>query len=173
MSLILIVIIAVLALSLAILTGYLLIVQGNDGNGEAELEKDGQPINGEETIEIPSEKDLVKVSLYDSPRYFNLKSRDSEKSSIIQANVTLKCYKVLKRDKEIIISDMVKARSEEIQELIVRFFMTLTADEVKDPAIMDNAKVELANQINTLLNEGLEKTEDVVYRVVFSEWLFQ
>ncbi len=173
MSLILIVIIAVLALSLAILAGYLLIVQGSNGNGDAELAKDGQSINGEDTIQIPSEDDLIKISLYDNPRYFNLKSVNSDKSSIIQANVTLKCYKVLKRDKEVNVPNMVNARSEEIQELIVRFFMTLTADEVKDPTIMDNAKIELANQINMLLNEGLEKTEDVVYRVVFSEWLFQ
>jgi flagellar basal body-associated protein FliL len=79
----------------------------------------------------------------------------------------------LKRDKEVVVADMVTARIEEIQELIVRFFMTLTAEDVKDPDIMDKAKEELSNQINALLNEGIEKPEDVVYRVVFSEWLFQ
>lgn len=170
-SFILIAIIAVLAISLAILAGYLFVIQGSKGNGD-ELE-DGQTINGEGIIEIPSEEDLIKISLYDSPRYFNLRNTNSEKSSIIQANVTLKCHKTLKRDKEVVVADMVTARIEEIQELIVRFFMTLTAEDVKDPDIMDKAKEELSNQINALLNEGIEKPEDVVYRVVFSEWLFQ
>lgn len=170
---ILIVIIAVLAISLAILAGYLFVIQGSNGNGAGDL-IDGHPANGENSIEIPSEDDLVKISLYDSARYFNLRNADTEKKpSIIQANVTLKCYKALKRDKEIIVVDMVTARSEEIQELIVRFFMTLTAEDVKNPTIMDKAKEDLANQINALLNEGIEKPENVVYRVVFSEWLFQ
>ncbi|NLV35161.1 MAG: flagellar basal body-associated FliL family protein [Clostridiaceae bacterium] len=173
LSIILIVIIAVLAVSLAILAGYLFVIQGSNGNGDGDLAGD-HPANGENAPEIPSEEDLVKVSLYDGARYFNLRNVDSDKkASILQANVTLKCYKALKRDKDIIVADMVTARSEEIQELIVRFFMTLTAEDVKDPAIMDKAKEDLTYQINALLNEGIEKPEDIVYRVVFSEWLFQ
>lgn len=85
----------------------------------------------------------------------------------------MKCHKTLKRDKKIIVEDMINSRLEEIQELVVRFFMTRTVDDIKDVEMLDRAKDELAEQINSLLNEGVEKPEDVVYKVIFSEWLFQ
>ncbi len=169
---ILIVIVAVLALSLAALAGYLVIVQGSssnaNGTGEENLTE-----NGEKIKEIPKEEELVKIPLYSDARYFALKKADPDSTSIIQANVTLKCYKTLKRDKKAVVSDILAARSEEIQELVVRFFMTLTAQEVEDLAVLDRAKEDLTNQINSLLNEGEEKPEDIVYKVIFSEWLFQ
>jgi flagellar basal body-associated protein FliL len=169
---ILIVIVAVLALSLAALAGYLLIVQGNPGSGD-DTRQDGTGDNGEKIKEIPKEEDLVKISLYDGSKYFTLKKSGPDDSSIIQVNVTLKCHKTLKRDKKIIVEDMINSRLEEIQELVVRFFMTRTVDDIKDVEMLDRAKDELAEQINSLLNEGVEKPEDVVYKVIFSEWLFQ
>jgi len=163
---ILIIIVAVLALSLAALAGYLFIVQGGQSNENA--------VTGEKSEIIPSEDELIKISLFNEARYFNLKkSSDNSKSSIIQANVTLKCYKKLKNNKKAVVEELVAARTEEIQELVVRFFMTLTSEDVKDLDVMDAAKENLTKQINELMNEGVEKPEDVVYRVVFSEWLFQ
>ncbi len=169
---IMIVIVAVLALTLAALAGYLLIVQGGSGGAktEAEVTAEGE---GEKTVNIPKEEELVKIPLFSEAKYFNLKSTNPDRTSIIQVNVTLKCYKTLKRDKKAIVTDLVAARSEEIQELVVRFFMTMTADEVEDLAVMDKAKQELTTQINILMNEGEKKPEDIVYRVIFSEWLFQ
>ena len=169
---IMIVIVAVLALALAALAGYLLVVQGGSGADKTKTEATAEG-EGEQTIKVPKEEELVKIPLFSEAKYFNLKSTNPDKTSIIQANVTLKCYKTLKRDKKAVVSDLVTARSEEIQELVVRFFMTMTADDVKDPAVLDKAKQELTNQINTLMNEGEEKPEDIVYRVIFSEWLFQ
>ncbi len=51
--------------------------------------------------------------------------------------------------------------------------MSRTVDEIKDVEMLDRAKEELADQINSLLNEGLDRPENIVYRVIFSEWLFQ
>jgi len=167
---ILIIIVAVLTLSLAALAGYLFIVQGS-ARGRAEVDENGIPI--EEAREIPSEDELIKIPLYDSARYFNLKKSDTDKTSIIQVNVTLKCYKELKNNKKAVVSEIIAARSEEIQELVIRFFMTLTSEDVKDLAVMDAAKENLTKQINDMLNEGVEKPEDVVYKVIFSQWLFQ
>lgn len=167
---ILIIIVAILALSLAALAGYLFIVQGAS-RGQAEVNEDGVPV--EDIKEIPSEEELVKISLYDSARYFNLKNTSTDsKNSIIQVNVTLKCYKTLKRDKKAVVAEMVTARAEEIQELVIRFFMTLTAEDVEDLTVMDRAKEDLTKQINDLMNEGIVEPEDVIYRVVFSQWLF-
>jgi len=167
---ILIVIVAVLALSLAAIAGYMFIVQGTSRN-DRKASNDGVLL--EDGKDVPSEDELVKISLYDSARYFNLKNDNSDKASIIQVNVTLKCYNKLKRDKKANVQEIVAARSEEIQELVVRFFMTLTSDDVKNPAMMDMAKENLTKQINDLLNEGIEEKEDIVYKVVFSQWLFQ
>lgn len=169
---ILIIIVAVLALSLAALAGYLFIVQGSSGGGKENTEE-SQTSEGEQVKEIPKEEDLVKVPLYASTRFFNLKNADPEKTSIIQVNVTLKCHKTLKRDKKAVVADMITGRTEEIQELVVRFFMTLTAEDVKDPSVLDKAKEDLTNKINTLMNEGVKEPEDIVYKVIFSEWLFQ
>lgn len=166
---ILIVIVAVLALSLAAIAGYMFIVQGMSRNNKAGEDA----ILLEDAKEVPGEDELIKISLYDSARYFNLKNENSDKSSIIQVNVTLKCYNKLKLNKKADVEKIITGRSEEIQELVVRFFMTLTADDVKNPAMMDMAKEKLTNQINDLLNEGIEEKEDIVYKVVFSQWLFQ
>jgi flagellar basal body-associated protein FliL len=170
---ILIVVVAILTLSLAALAGYIFIVQGSLGGGSKETEGGLAASAGEHEKQIPKEDDLIKVPLYDSARYFNLKSDGSSKTPIIQANVTLKCYKTLKNNKKKDVEEMVAARSEEIQELIVRFFMTLTEDDVKNPAILDKSKEDLTEKINALMNEGVDKPEDVVYKVIFSEWLFQ
>lgn len=170
---ILIVIVAVLALTLAALAGYLLIVQGKSGGEENTKKGAVGEENGEKIREIPKEEDLVKISLYDGAKYFALKKSKPDDSSIIQVNVTLKCYKTLKRDKKLAVEDLISSRKEEIQELVLRFFMTRTVDDIKDVEMLDKAKEELAGSINSLLNEGVEKPEDVVYRVIFSEWLFQ
>lgn len=167
-SFILIIIVAVLALTLAALAGYLFISQGSSNS-----DKNAVTANGETARDIPKEEDLVKIPLYDNERFFNLKSTDPGKTSVIQVKVTLKCYKSLKHDKKAVVSEIISSRSEEIQELVVRFFLTLTADQVKDPAIMDKSNEDLTKQINSLLNEGNRDPEDVVYKVIFSEWLFQ
>lgn len=166
---ILIVIVAVLALSLAALAGYLLIVQGNSGGRGNDLQ-DG---NREEADVVPKEEDLLKISLYDGAKYFTLKKANQNDSSIIQVNVTLKCHKELKRNRKVAVEALIEAKKEEIQELVVRFFMSRTVDEIKDVEMLDRAKEELADQINSLLNEGLDRPENIVYRVIFSEWLFQ
>jgi flagellar basal body-associated protein FliL len=170
---ILIIVVAVLTLLLAALAGYIFIVQGNLGGGNKGTGESQSADGGEQAKLIPKEEDLIKVPLYGSTRYFNLKSANPDKTSIIQVNVTLKCYKTLRNNKRANVEEMIAARSEEIQELIVRFFMTLTEVEVKDPAVLDKSKEDLTRQINALMNEGVEKPEDIVYRVVFSEWLFQ
>ncbi len=168
---ILIVIVAVMALSLAALAGYLVIQGGSAGKeNSGTVTADGE---GEQKVIIPKEEDLVKIPLTSDATYFNLKKTDAKKTSIIQLRVTLKCHKTLKRDKKAVVEEIVAARSEEIQELVVRFFMNLTADEVQNTTMLDKAKEDLAKQINELMNEGEDKPEDIVYKVVFSEWLFQ
>ena len=163
---VMIIAIAVLALTSAALASYLFIVQGTPA-------KSNDNTSIAEKAEIPKEEDLVKIPLYDGKRVFNLKTNGSDKNSMIQVNVTLKCFKTLKENKKVVVAEKVAAHSEEIQELIVRFFLTKTIDDVKNVEFMDNAKETLTKQINDLLNEGIEHPETIVYKVIFSEWIFQ
>lgn len=164
-NLVLIIIVAVLSVSLAVLAAYLLLAQGNSDSGKVEAASVSDK-------HIPKNEDLVSIPLFSDSTYFALKKTSSDQTPILQAKVTLKCYKTLKRDKKAVVEEIVATRSEEIQELVVRFFMTLTSDDVKDVAVLDRAKEDLKNQINDLLNEGEEEPEDIVYNVIFSEWLF-
>lgn len=165
---ILIAVVALLALSLAALAGYVFIIQGappKDASGDT---------NQEETaIEVPRKDERIIINLSEEKRVYNLKSTDSSKTSVIQVFVSFDCHKTLKRDKKAIVTDIVNGYSGEIQELVIRFFMTKTIDDVQNIEFMDSAKKELASQINALLNEGEEEPEDIVYKVIFSEWLYQ
>jgi flagellar basal body-associated protein FliL len=168
---ILIIVVAVLALTLAALAGYLFLVQGSPVNkGEAVAAASTATVK-----KVPAEGDLVKVPLYDGKRYFNLKNNDPKKIAMMQVNVVLSCYKALKEkeNKKVVVEEKVAAYSDEIQELVVRFFLTKTIDDVKDVQIMDKAKEELRKEINSRLNQGEKKPEEIVYEVIFSEWLFQ
>ena len=161
---ILIVIIAVLALSLAVLAGYMFIIQGSSNDED-------KTVAAEATKEIPKKEDRITIALFEQNGQFNLKSADG-KLSVIQVKVTLDCHKQLKENKKTDVTAVVTAYKDEIQELVIRFFLNKTIDEVRDVEAMDKAKSELIDQINALLNEGVKKPEDVVYKVIFSEWLF-
>jgi len=167
-SFILIIVIAVLSLTLAALAGYLFIVQGASGN-----KTDAAAVaEGEAAKKITLKEDRIIIPLFEDKRTYNLKNEDPEKSSMMQLHVALDCYKQLKNDKKTDVEEKVLAYSDEIQEIIVKFFLTKTVSDVKDVAVMEKAKEELATEINKLLNEGVKKPEDVIYKVIFSEWIF-
>lgn len=167
---ILIIVVAVLALTLAALAGYLFLVQGSQ-NGKTEAA--ATSVSGEK--QVPKEEDLITISLYDDKRYFNLKNDDPKKIAMMQVKVSLKCYKALKEkeNKKVVVEEKISAYSDEIQELVVKFFLTKTIDDVKNVQVMNDAKENLRKEINALLNEGVSRPEDIVYKVIFSEWLFQ
>ena len=171
---ILIIIVAVLALTLAALAGYLFIVQGASDKGtvsDSEIAEENSV--GEEIKDIPKKEDRITISLYEGKRIYNLKNIDSDKTAMMQVAVSLDCFKTLKEDRKTVVGDLITSYSQEIQELVVRFFLTKTIDDVKDVAVMDKAKEELTEQINGLLNESKKKPEYIVYKVIFSEWIFQ
>lgn len=165
---ILIIVVAVLTLTLAALAGYLFLVQGNS-NGKTEVQASAAAVKN-----VPKEEDLINHALFEGKRYFNLKNDDPKKIAIIQVNVSLKCLKEIKVEKKVVnVEEKITFYSDEIQELIVRFFLNMTIDDIKNTAVMDTAKEELKKQINELLNEGQKEPQELVYKVSFSEWLFQ
>lgn len=164
---ILIIVVAVLTLTLAALAGYLFLVQGTQN-------KSAETNTAAVAKAVPKEEDLVPLPLYDGKRYFNLKNDDASKIAIIQVNVSLKCLKQFKEGKKTVTAEEKLALyTDEIQELVVRFFLNMTMDDIKNTSVMDTAKEELKKQINELLNEGQKEPQEIVYKVIFSEWLFQ
>lgn len=164
---ILIIVVAVLTLALAALAGYLFLVQGTPGtHAEANLN------TGQAEEELKPEN-AIRLSLYDSKKYFNLKNEDPKKIAVIQVSVYLKCIDKLKTDKKANVEELVTAYTPEIQEKVMRFFMNLTLEEVKNPEVFDSAKESLKTQINEILNTGRKEPEKIVYEVIFSEWFYQ
>ena len=166
--LILIIIVAVLTLTLAALAGYIFIVQGASNDSE-----DAEADTTEATAEVTMKADRISIPLFEGKRIYNLKDDGTDKTAMMQVAVSLDCYKQLKENKKVIVTDKMTAYSEEIQELVVRFFLSKTINDVKDVAVMDSAKEELTQKINELLNVGEKHPEDIVYNVIFSEWIFQ
>ena len=164
---ILIIVVAILTLTLAALAGYLFLVQGAPQTKVDEK-------TSVDTKVVPKEEDLSELHLYEGKRYFNLKNDDPKRIAIIQVNVSLKCYSEFKEGKKTVTAEeKISSYSLEIQELIVRFFLLTTIEDVKHPDVFDKAKEDLKKQINELLNEGQKEPKDIVYKVIFSEWLFQ
>jgi len=165
----LIIVVAILTLALAALAGYLLLIQGApQTNTQAGTKTVAQ------STTIPKEDALTVESLFESKTYFNLKNDDSSRIAIIQVDVKLKCLKEFKENKKLVkVEEKISMYSDEIKELFVKFFLNITIDDVKNVAEMDKVKEELKKQINELLNEGQKESQDIVYKVIFSEWLFQ
>jgi len=168
-SVILIVVIAVLALALAGLAGYLFLVQGQQlAGGES-----GGVVFAEGYTYIPGIEELSELDVYDGKKYFNLKTDESGKTSILQVVVNLKYITELKEDKKLAVPERVEAYRAEIQELIGAYFLGVTLEDVKSPDGLQVIKEDLKDRINDLLNSGDKQKHVFVYNVIFSDWVFQ
>jgi len=163
---ILIIVVAILTLALAALAGYIFLVQGVPPKISTSTST---------TIKVaPTEDELTTISLFDGKRYFNLKNVDAKKIAIIQVNVSLKCLSTIKEEKKTIkAGDKITAYSPEIQELVIKFFLNMTEDQIKSPSELDFTKEQLKKEINDLLYAEKKDKHEIVYKVIFSEWLFQ
>lgn len=168
---ILIIVVAVLALTLAVLAGYIFLVQGNSTNNS----KDNTSGNTTVSTQVPEEKDLAILELYDGKKYFNLKNEDNSKNiAIIQVNIALKYFISIKEDKKIKVEEKLNNNILEIKELIGTYFMHVTLEDAKKEDAKEKAKTELKKQINDLLNVGESKQpHEYVYKVIIDEWLYQ
>ena len=163
---ILIIVVAVLALTLAALAGYLFLVQGTPGAKTANT-------HATEVKVVPKEEDLAVLELYEGKKYFNLKNEDPKKIAIIQVDIALKYFVAIKEDKKLKVLEKIESNVLEIKELISTYFLRVTFDDVKLPDAKEKAKVELKKQINDLLNEGEKEAHEYVYKVIIVDWLYQ
>ena len=161
-SFILLIIVAFLSLALAILVGYLFIVNGNTKTTVETTQK--------ETTKVPAEKDLASISVFEGKKYFNVKSATDNRIAVVQVAVGLKYYKVVKK---INVEELLTGRMSEIGEAIGSYFMNVTLEDIKKPETKVKVKSDLKVIINDILSRGEKEKLEIVYMVVFDDWFYQ
>lgn len=161
-SMILLIIIAILALALAGLTGYVFFFEGPTKSASA-IDK--------HEMSRPADDALVVKKLFESKNLFNLKSTDDKKTSVIQANVEIVYLKKVNGVKNV--EEKIKTYDGAIKELVVTYFQNLTLEDVKRPETKEQIKKELTKKINELLSSSEKEYKSIVFTINFSEWFYQ
>jgi len=160
----LLIIIAVLTMSVAMLAGYIFVFGG--------MPQQDQIISGNiDAIRRPSDKELGTKKLYEENQYFVLKNDNSSKQSFIRVGVDVRYFKSVKGIKNC--EEKINNFDGEIKELIGTYFQELSIEQVKNLEFKIKAKAELKTQINDLLNSSENIYNEIVYDVVFYDWFYQ
>jgi flagellar basal body-associated protein FliL len=162
---VLLIIVAILTLTLVILAGYLFFVASPQ---QPNLEK---AASGEVELRRPSDSELASKKIFDEKQYFNLKSTQDNKLSVIAISVELVYFKKVEGIKST--EEKINANESKIKEMIGTYFQNLTIEEVKLPETKQRANIDLTRQINNFLTSNEDQKQEIVYEVVFDEWFYQ
>jgi len=163
----LIVIIAILTVSVAVLVGYIFVV----GGAQQTYITSENSRNSANLATRPPDEKLGTKKLYDESQYFVLKSTETSRLSFIRVAIDIRFYKKVKGIKNC--EEKINNFESEIKELIGTYFQNVTLDEVKDIEFKSKTKEELKTQINDLLNSSESTYSEIVYDVVFYDWFYQ
>lgn len=159
---ILLIIIAILSLSLAVLAGYVFFA--------ADHPKAAADAAAATSDVRPPDKELGRKLLFEQKQFYNLKSVSDNKMSVIQVEIELIYFKG-KKEAEVV--EKLKMHDSEIKELVCSYFQNRTLEEVKQADTKEKAKKELKDQFNKLLTAGDKEKKEVIYSIVFKEWFYQ
>lgn len=162
---ILLIIIAILTLSLALMAGYLFFIA--DTPQSVEKAQDGVENKQEK---LPDDSELAYYDLYTEKTNFNLKSEDDQ-IHVLQLTAKLKYFKNVKGIRNV--EEKLTLYDSEIKELLGTYFQNVSIDEVAKPQTKERVKEDLTKRINDLLNSSEEKKRDIVYTIVFDVWFYQ
>lgn len=159
---VLLVIIAILTLTLAVLVGYIFLVSNSESDN----------YNKETSSEVQriKDKDLAVISLFEDNNFFNLKS-ENNKLSVIQISAQLKYKKSVKGIKNV--DEKINFNLGKIKEIFGTYFQNLTIEDVKKPEAKEKANKELVKLINGYLLSNEKYKEDIVYEIEFDKWFYQ
>lgn len=166
---VLIIVIAFLSLTLAMLAGYVFFFSGSDS----------EPANDTEhgtKVEIPSDEELATFSLFEGTKIFNLKNDPQKQESVnsihaIKISVEIDYFKDVEGIKSV--EEKLTAYEGKIKELVGNYFLNMTLEEVAKTEAKEKAKKELTKQVNELLLASEKIKTNIVYTLVFDEWFFQ
>jgi flagellar basal body-associated protein FliL len=166
-NIVLLFILAFLALTLAVLAGYIFIGGGS---------KPTTVIMTQAQEKKHLDADFSDFELYTEKTLFNLKATSSGTSAstppIIQAIVSLK-YLTKAPTKTSSIKDTTAKLTKykgEIQSLIGSYFMSLTAEEAQREDSKESARKVLIVKINNIINANEAKQDKIVFDVIFPYW---
>jgi len=161
-TIVLLVIVAVLALSLLLFA--VIFFAGNNFSNDASSTSN--------SIYIPSDEELSSKLLYgEQSALLNLKNENKKSSTppVIKINIELLYYKKVKGvDAE----EKLEIYDKRIKELVSTYFQNMTIEEAMDPETKKKAKDDLINSINEMLLENANINRPIIYNVVFSEWFY-
>jgi flagellar basal body-associated protein FliL len=159
---ILLVIVAILTLTLAVLAGYLFFVSGTP--------KTTTEVSAHETENKPKEEELGHHTLFEGKQYFNLKSVEEEKVSIIMLGIQIDYLKSKDTEAD---EEKFVAFGGKIKEVIGTYFQNMTLEDAKKPETKDKVKEDLKKKFNELMAHAQKDKKDFVYEVIFYEWFCQ
>lgn len=163
---VLLVIVAFLSLTLAVLAGYVFFVGGNS-------QKPATEASQKETTQKPAKKDLAELTLFEK-QYLNLKKGDQNKLAVIQLSAKVEyIYALLGKDAKTA-DESIKGYESEMKEAVIAYFSTVTIEEASNQTeMMDKAKKDLTKKFNEIVPADTKTKKNVVYTVVFDFWFTQ
>lgn len=161
---ILLIIVAVLTLTLAILVGYLFFVSGSAQAGADVAASDTS------VVDIPADSMLSKRPIFEQKQLINLKT-DGREISVIQINGVIRYLKKVKGIDNV--ETKLEFYNEEMREVVISYFQSLTIDQVRNPEFKKQAKIDIRDQLNDLLNSNENRKNLIIYEVIFDEWFYQ
>lgn len=162
---VLLVIIIILTVSVAIMAGYIFVFSGTSINN-------AQVLNDNNEIRRPTDDELGHMKIFDEKQIFALKNENSTKiPAVIRVGVDLVYYKKIKGIKSC--EEKISYFDSEIKESIGTYFQDKTIEQVKDIEFKQKAKEDLKIAINDLLNSNEKKYNEIIYEVVFYDWIYQ
>jgi len=162
---VLIVIVAMLTVSVAMLAGYILIFRSGV---ETNMNVNN---NNENVVKRPADDELGHKKLYNESQYFAVQNDNSSKTSILRIGIDLVYYTKGTGKKNY--AEKLELFDSEIKELIGTYFQDKTLSQVKDIEFKKQAKEDLKRMINDLLNSNEKVYTEYIYEVVFYDWFYQ
>ena len=165
---ILLIVVAILTLTLAVLAGYLFLFAGTPQPKAEATETTETAITT--AVTRPLDSELAIMKLYTEKQPLNLKCEPDKKTPpIILVNIQLQHYKKIKGLKSV--EEKLTTYEGEIKELIGTYFQNVTIEEALKSDIKEKVKSDLKKKINDLLTASEKEKDEIVYAVIFDDWL--
>jgi flagellar basal body-associated protein FliL len=164
---ILIAIVAFLSLALALFGGYVFFFQSHH---------EGDASGGEGSkVYVPKDEEISTISLFSEKQIFNLKATDAEPGRkippMLQINGVELDYFIEVAGIKNPTEKITKYKSK-ISELVSEYFQSVSYLDVKSVEGREKIKKDLLKKINDLLKENEKSKNDIIYNIIFQNWVY-
>ncbi len=170
-SLVLIGVVVILTLALAMLAGFVFLVGGHSTDNTTVSNISNKVKDANVT---PTEDQLASEKLTPDNSYFNLKSNDPSKISVLAVDVDITYY--IKIDGVKSPATTIAFYNDEMNEYLSTYFSGLTINDVMNPQTKEKAKEDITKRFNEIINSSATSDKDkktYIYTIVFGKWFYQ